>query len=108
MLESLFFVLFGFAVFLCVLTVFDKEEIAWPVLSFIMWIVLAICVNTIEMPYAFITSTDNVVTGLTKYSGGSYLTWLFLGVAIVFTFMLFSRVWEMQRKEEKAMGETHG
>lgn len=95
MLESLFFALFGFTVFLCTLTVFDKDEIAWPVMSFVMWIVHAISVNTIDMPYAFLTSTDTVVTGLTAYSGAAYLTWLFLGLAMVFMFVFFNRIWEM-------------
>ena len=95
MLDSLFFALFGLAVFVCALTALDKDEIAWPVLSFPIWIVLAVCVNSIEKVSSFMQSDNTIVDHIAQYTGGAYLTILFLGMALVFVIVLINRTREM-------------
>lgn len=101
MLDSLFFSLFGLAVFMCALTALDKEEIAWPVLSFPLWIILAVCVGSIEKVSSFMQTDNTIIDHIAQYTGGTYLTILFLGLALVFVVVLWNRVREMWVKGVK-------
>ena len=101
MLDSLFFALFGLAVFVCALTALDKEEIAWPILSFPIWIVLAVCVGSIEKASSFMQTDNTIVDHIAQYTGGTFLTILFLGMALVFVMIMYNRVREMWVREVK-------
>lgn len=98
LLDLLFLTLFGFAIFLCTLVVYDREEFAWPVLSFVVWIVLAICVNSIETQYAFLNSDNTIITSTSEYAGGAFVMWFFLGIALVFMMILINRVLAVWRR----------
>lgn len=107
MLESLFLALFGFSALLCVLTAWYKEEITyfgyivWPALSVPCWIILAVIVTSIERTSTFIvenaTAPENstIIEHITTYTGGTFMTYLFIGLAIIFAIITINRVLEM-------------
>lgn len=92
MLDSLFFSVLGIAALMTVLTAFDRDEIAWPVLGFVTWIVCAVTVANVDISYAFLNSTDTVVEHTVTYHGGAFMILLFLGFAVVFIAVFFNRV----------------
>jgi hypothetical protein len=97
-LETLFLGTLGLAIIVSVLTAFDKEEIAWPILSFVTWIVLAVNVANIEIPTAHVLSTDTVLENISTHSGGAFMIMLFTGFAVVFMALTINRVMEMHKK----------
>ena len=98
MLESVFLALFGFAIFMTILTAWDRDEIIWPIMGFIVWIALAISTTSIELPYAFLAPDNTVVTHITSYGNAAPLAFLFIGMAFVFVIIAWSRVSAMYRK----------
>ena len=98
MLESIFLVFFGFSMFMAALTAWDRNEIVWPIISFIVWIALAISVTSIELPYAFLASDNTVVTHVVSYGNAAPLAFLFIGIAFVFVIITWFRVSQMYKK----------
>lgn len=100
MIENLFFALFGLTLFLCALTALDREEMAWPSLAFVMWLVLAAGIWYIEKPISFLNSTGEVVESIITYSGG-FLTYLFIAMAFGFLFIVWNRIGEAWKESLK-------
>lgn len=99
MLESMFLSLFGFAVFLCALSAFDRDEMAWPILSFVIWIVLALTAYQIDIPYAFLASDNTVVEHVTTYGGGIWFSYIFVGMALAFLIITVGRSFEARKEK---------
>lgn len=100
MLESIFFGVVIISILLTILTVAD-DELAWPVLAFVTWIIAAVAVSDLERPY--VVSVGGVVTEYTyNYSGGIFLQLLFVGVALILVAIFFMRVMEIHGEAMKA------
>lgn len=84
-----------------VLTAYNRDEIAWPVLAIIAWITCAVAVSNIDIPYAFLRSDNTVLTHTTTYRGGAHMIYFFLGFAIVFIAIFFNRVFTVYRREAR-------
>ena len=90
LIESLFFIVFGFSGLVTVLTALDKEEIAWPVLAFVAWLICAVGVSNIESsPSVFL------------YSGGPLMMLFFGGIAVVFIVIFFNRVLDVWQESHR-------
>lgn len=98
MLDSLFFSVLGIAFLLTILTAFDRDEIAWPILAIPTWLICAVTVGNLERPYAFILSDNSVREHLLSYQGGAFMMYFFLGLAIVFIIIFFNRVSEVYKE----------
>ncbi len=98
MLDSLFLALFGLAVFLCALAAFDKDEIAWPLLSFITWVMLAITVTPIESQSSYLLADNTVVDHVVEYYPGAFMILFFTAFALVFVAIFFNRVLEAYKE----------
>ena len=83
MLESIFLTVVALGIVLTILSALDRDEIVWPILTFITWIVCAVTASDIEKPYAFIDA-GVVVNGTIHYSAGTFMMYFFLGLAVVF------------------------
>lgn len=101
MLESLFLALVGLAITMSVLTAYDREEIAWPIMGFITWIVLSASAHSIGVPTAHLLSDDTILAVSTQYSGGSYTIVLLAGFAVVFVAITINRIMTMYRASTK-------
>lgn len=108
MLESTFFGVVIVALLFTILSVAD-DELAWPVLAIVSWIICAVTVSGLERPYVVVSG--GTVQELTyDFSGGVFLQYLFLGVALVFIGIFFTRVLQTLRaaakaKEKERMGD---
>lgn len=100
-LESIFLALFGFAIFMLALTAWDRNEIVWPTISFIVWTVLAVSSASIEREYAFLILSgrqiNTVTTHITSHAEFP-LALLFLGIAFIFVVIAWTRVSGLYRK----------
>jgi len=106
--ELLFIGIVNFSILMTVLTVAD-DEIAWPVMAFVSWIVCAVAVTDLERPYVYVASSVPT-EGAVHYSGGVFMQFFFLGIAAIFIAIFVNRVLEVwresvERKRRKAMGE---
>lgn len=100
MLESTFFGVVIISLLFTILTVAD-DEMAWPILAFVSWIIAAIMVVDLERPY--VVSVGGVVTEYTyNYSGGIFLQLLFAGVALVLVAIFLMRVMEINKEAMEA------
>jgi len=97
-LDSLFFSVLGIAMLLTVLTAFDRDEIAWPIMAFFTWLACAVIVGDLERPYAFILTDNTVQEHLLNYSGGAPMIIFFGGIAIIFIAIFFNRVLTMYKE----------
>lgn len=97
MLDSLFFGVLGIAILLTVMTAFDRDEIAWPVIAIPTWLICAVTVSNLERRVAFILSDNTVHEHSISYAGGAYMIYFFLMLVIVFVVVFFNRVLEMYR-----------
>lgn len=95
MLESTFFGVVIVALLFTILSVAD-DELAWPVLAIVSWIICSVTVSGLERPYVVVIGGE--VQELTyDFSGGVFLQYLFLGVALVFIGIFFTRVMQAHR-----------
>lgn len=102
MLESLFFALLGFEMLLILLIVVDEVEgyvtprqFIWPILSFIVCIILASGVGILERTYVVADGTGAVMEYTVTSSGGAPLIWLFTGLALISSLILVYRSLDM-------------
>jgi len=91
MLESVFLFIMSLGIFLTILTALDRDEIAWPILTFIVWVVCSVASSNIEKVYAFLDE-GAVIEGTVAYSGGPFLIIFFAGIAVVFITIFFNRI----------------
>jgi len=89
MLESIFILLLVTAIILLVLSI-TWESLALCITDIVLWLILAISVFNIEIPYQAIDSSDDIVTGVHTVESLYYLNWLFLGIALIMMLYLLS------------------
>jgi len=82
MLDSFFIILLVVAILLILLSV-EWESMAFCVLDIILWLVLAVSVHQIEIPYEAIDGNNNIVTGTHNIESMFPLSILFYGIAII-------------------------
>ncbi len=83
-----------------ILYVFDKRELAWPLMAALGWTVLGGLSWNIE--YIFAYETAGVVTfAVYDYSGGVFLMWFFFGIAILFAILTYQRAMQIQLDARK-------
>jgi len=95
-LESTFFGVVIIALLFTILSVAD-DEIAWIVLAIVTWLIAAVTVGGLERPYV-VVSNGVVTEHMFNFSGGVFLQYLFLGVALVLIGIFFSRILEAHRE----------
>jgi len=94
-LESTFFGVVIVALLFTILSVAD-DELAWPVLAIVSWIICSVTVSGLERPYVVVIG--GVVTELTyDFSGGVFMQYLFLGFALVLIGIFYTRVMQAHR-----------
>jgi len=93
-LDSLFFGVLGVAILMTILTAFDSDEIAWPIMAFFTWMACAVIVGDLKRVFF---RPDNTFH-LFSYSGGAAMVLFFGGIAIVFIALFFNRVLAMYRE----------
>lgn len=100
MLESTFFGVMIVALLFTILAATD-DELAWPVLAIVSWIICSVTVSGLERPYVVVIGGE--IQELTyDFSGGVFLQYLFVGIALVFIGIFFTRVRQAQREALKA------
>lgn len=107
MLETLFFGILGISIIMTILSVIDKEEIAWPVMAIPSWIVTAVLVNNLERMAVFMLPDGTTQLTTIEYHSGAFLIYFFLGFALVFIAIFFHRVSDimlMRKKEREKLG----
>ena len=102
LLDSLFFATLGIAVLMTILTAFDRDEIAWPIMGIVTWLICSVMVSNLERPYAFLLSDNTVLEHSLSYQGGAFMQYFFLGFALVFVTIFFNRVLMVYRESVKA------
>jgi hypothetical protein len=91
MIESIFIILLIIALLFLVLTIV-WESLAIGALDIILWLVLAISVYQIELPYTAIQSDNTIVTGVHTIETLYPLSWVFLLLAFITMFYLFFNI----------------
>ena len=91
MLESIFIILLVIALILLVLTIV-WESLAIGAIDTILWLVLAISVYQLELPYTAIQNDNTIVTGVHTIETLYPLSWLFLLLAFITMFYLFFNI----------------
>lgn len=89
MLESIFILLLVTAIILLVLSI-SWESLALCITDIILWMVLSISIYSIEIPYQGIDSNDAVVTGVHTIQNMYFLSWIFMGIALIMMLYLFT------------------
>ena len=97
MLDIIFLTVFSVAVLMTLLTAFDREEIAWPILGFVLWLATAGASATTESVHVMLDSADNVVEHVVTHPNGPFPIMLFFGLAVVFIALFFNRLFEVRR-----------
>lgn len=91
MMESIFIILLVIALLFLMLTIL-WESLAIGVMDIILWLVLAISVYQIELPYTAIQSDNTIVTGIHTIETLYPLSWLFIGLAIITMLYVFINI----------------
>jgi hypothetical protein len=91
MIESIFIILLVIALLFLVLTIV-WESLAIGALDIILWLVLAISVYQLELPYTAIQSDNTIVTGVHTIETLYPLSWVFLLLAFITMFYLFFNI----------------
>lgn len=100
MLDSLFYIAVGVGILLLGFSAADKDEVTWPILGFIFWIIAAIGAFGIEHATSYVVENASSPTGysvveeITNYAGGWPFGVLFFGLALMMFIFAWNRILE--------------
>jgi len=94
-MTSLFFVLIAMlGIVFTLLTFADEEEIVWPLIAFIVWLVAAVSMFSLEEQVSYLDATGTFTTTTVSYTGGWYLSLIFVLFAFINIMFVWYRVME--------------
>ena len=102
MLESLFLALLALTMLFSVLTIVHNDLI-WPLVSVILWIILAVSVYKFE--WVVTLAVDNaVVTSVVSHFNDSFIQYLFLGLGLIYSILFAYRFLDYRAPKQPAGG----
>jgi len=88
MLESIFIILLVMAILFLMLTIV-WESLAIGAMDIILWLVIAISIYQLELPYTAIQNDNTIVEGVHTIETLYPLSWLFIGLMFITMFYVF-------------------
>jgi len=98
MISLLFILIAVLGLVFSILTFADPEEVVWPLMATMTWLIAAVSVFNIEWQISVANTTGGITTSVVSYTEGWPLSLLFVLFAFIFILFLWFRVLDFFKK----------